>query len=162
MNLYEINHAIIQTLSDSIDEETGEVIDDLDIEKLDELNLAREVKILNIAKLIKNLTAEQAAINHEKSKFQQWESSIKNRVESLKNYLINNLREGEKFKDTQIMVSYKKPLQKVQISDVDVLPDEFKKISVLADKAKIKRQLLDGEIVLGAKLELGEPSVLIK
>ena len=50
MNLYEINSQIL----DCIDQETGEV---MDIDRLEELNMAKAEKVDNIACWVKNLEA---------------------------------------------------------------------------------------------------------
>lgn len=51
MNLYEINSQIL----DCIDQETGEV---MDIDRLEELNMAKAEKVDNIACWVKNLEAD--------------------------------------------------------------------------------------------------------
>ena len=54
MNLYEINSQIL----DCVDPETGEV---MDIDRLEELNMAKAEKVDNIACWVKNLEADVAA-----------------------------------------------------------------------------------------------------
>lgn len=62
MNLYEINSQIL----DCIDQETGEV---MDIDRLEELNMAKAEKVDNIACWVKNLEADVAAFEAQEKAF---------------------------------------------------------------------------------------------
>lgn len=162
MKLYEINQEIMQIYSESVDPETGELLVDLDFEKLNYLKVARDMKVLNLGKFVKNLDAELTAVNNEKTKFLKREQSLKRQIESIKTYLAKNMAEGEKFKDTQIMVSWRMPGEQVHVSNVDMLPEKYKRISVDANKVELKRAIKNGEAITGACLQYGEPSVLIR
>ena len=61
MTLYDINEEISNCIM--VDEETGECI--VDEARLAELQLERDAKVENIAMYIKNLAAEQPAIQAE-------------------------------------------------------------------------------------------------
>lgn len=162
MKLYEINQEIMQIYSESVDPETGELLVDLDFEKLNYLKVARDAKVLNLGKFVKNLDAELTAVNNEKTKFLKREQSLKRQIESIKTYLAKNMAEGEKFKDAQIMVSWRMPSEQVHVSNVDMLPEKYKRISVDANKVELKRAIKNGEAITGACLQYGEPSVLIR
>lgn len=62
MNLYEINSQIL----DCIDQETGEV---MDIDRLEELNMAKADKVDNIACWVKNLEADVLAFEAQEKAF---------------------------------------------------------------------------------------------
>lgn len=62
MNLYEINSQIL----DCVDPETGEV---MDIDRLEELNMAKAEKVDNIACWVKNLEADVAAFEAQEKAF---------------------------------------------------------------------------------------------
>ncbi|WP_440682327.1 siphovirus Gp157 family protein [Cysteiniphilum halobium] len=162
MKLYDINQEIMQVVCEAVDAETGEVIAELDTQKLTSLKIARKEKVLNLGKYIKNLDAELTAVNNEKTKFLKWEQSLKKRIESIKTYLAKNMAEGEKFKDTQIMVSWRMPGEQVHVSNVDMIPEKYKRITVDANKVELKRAIKNGEAITGACLQYGEPSVLIR
>ena len=99
MKLYEIDNAILEC----IDLETGEVID---IDKLNELQLEREVKIENVACWIKDLKAEAEAIKAEKQALAERQKVAENKAESLKKWLAYALN-GEKFSTARCSVSFR-------------------------------------------------------
>ncbi|WP_116963070.1 siphovirus Gp157 family protein [Fastidiosibacter lacustris] len=162
MKLYDINQEIMQVICEAVDVETGEVIAELDTEKLTNLKIAREEKVLNLGKYIKNLDAELTAVSNEKAKFVKWEQSLKKRIESIKTYLAKNMAEGEKFKDAQIMVSWRMPGEQVHVSNVNMIPEKYKRITVEPDKVELKKAIKNGEAITGAYLQYGEPGVLIR
>ena len=77
MNLYEIDAEILGC----VDVETGEIFD---IDKFEELSMARDAKVENICLWIKNLKAEVEALKAEKDSFAQRQKSAENKMESLK------------------------------------------------------------------------------
>ena len=79
-SLYEINQAIL----DTIDPETGEV---LDAEKLDALQIERTAKLEGVTLWIKNLLADVEAYEKEIATFVARKKAAENKIESLKNYL---------------------------------------------------------------------------
>ena len=99
MTLYEIDDAILNC----IDEETGEIID---AEQLDKLYMEKEEKLENIALWIKDLKAEAEALKAEKMAFAERQKVAENKMESLKNWLYYAL-EGQKFKTAKCSVSYR-------------------------------------------------------
>lgn len=80
MNLYEINSQIL----DCIDQETGEV---MDIDRLEELNMAKAEKVDNIACWVKNLEADVAAFEAQEKAFADRKAAAKRKIDSLKHYL---------------------------------------------------------------------------
>ena len=89
MTLYEINQAIMEAFYRCVDPETGEILDDT--KELDDLTIAKDEKVENIALFIKNLTAEAEAIKKEKQALEKRQKTAENRAEWLKKYLSNNL-----------------------------------------------------------------------
>lgn len=151
MKLYEIEQAIL----DTIDHETGEV---LDAEKLDALQMERTAKLEGVTLWIKNLLADVEAYEKEIATFVARKKAAENKIESLKNYLAYALN-GEKFSTTKCAVSYRKS----QIADIkdeaafktwaithhpDVLTLQEPKIN----RNEVKRCLRDGEQLPGAVL----------
>ena len=144
MNLYEIEAAIV----DCIDEETGEIIDPV---MLDELEMARDTKIENIALYIKNLTAEADAIKKEKLVLASRQSVTEKKVEGLKNYLSNYMA-GAKFKSPRVAISWRKG-EAVEVDDISALPEEFLKYKdPEINKTDLKAALQLGTVVAGARL----------
>lgn len=155
MNLYEINAAIeeaINNLFNSVDEETGEVSPEA-VKNLSDLQIQKEEKLDNIAAYIKNLLAEADMIKTEEANLKARREAKEKKAESLKNYLAAAL-DGEKFESSRVSCSWRKS-EVVNIPDVELIPDEYKKIKtdISADKAAIKKALKSGEEVRGAFLE---------
>ena len=105
MNLYQIDSA----LAECVDAETGEI---LDVEKLLELNMARE----HIALWIKNDVAEAKAIREEEKTFAARRQALERAAESKKKYL-DSVLNGEKFFTPRCSISYRKTTS-VEVSDM--------------------------------------------
>jgi predicted phage-related endonuclease len=108
MKLYEINLEI-EKLFDSYseDEGAGENTGAL-AKQIDELKIQRQIKIQNISLLYKNLSAFQNAVADEIKNLQQKKKQIENKIEFIKNYLRNNLFEGEKINGENFSISWRK------------------------------------------------------
>jgi hypothetical protein len=152
MNLYEIDAAITAL----VDPETGEISD---FEKLEELNMARDQKIENVACWYKNLAAEAKAIRDEEKALAERRQSTERKAESLKQYLAYALQ-GEKFQTPKCAVSFRHTTS-VQISDLDALVewaerngrrDYLKYAAPAPDKTEIGKSLKLGIEIPGVEL----------
>lgn len=146
MNLYEIDRAITEL----IDTETGEI---LDIDRLDELQMARNSKIDNIACYIKNLEHDAAGYKAQIDAFSERKKSAENKIKRLRDLLTCYL-DGEKYSSERCAVSFRRS-ETVQFDDPDRIPARFlvSKVETLPDKAAIKDALKAGEAVEGCWLE---------
>lgn len=99
MTLYEINAAI----AGCVDVETGEIID---FDRLDELALAREEKLENIALYIKNIDAFCADIREEEKALAARRKTKENEAARLREYLAHNL-DGQKFETPRVKLSWR-------------------------------------------------------
>lgn len=153
MTLFQIDEQILGCL----DLETGEIID---TEKLDQLQMARDTKIENIACWIKNLTADAEALKAQKQAFADRLKSAENKAESLKKYLASYLA-GQKFSTDKVAVSFRKT-SSVNVTDMNLIPDDYLKFAEpTADKTAIKKAIQDGIVVPGAEIAEGQ-SISIK
>lgn len=109
MTLYEIDQAIMECL----DMETGEI---LDFERLNELNMAREQKIENVALYIKTLTAQADAIKAEENALAERRKAKENRVKGLKNWLAEAL-DGQAFETAKVRLGFRKS-EGVEVKDL--------------------------------------------
>ena len=100
MTLYEIDKAI----TDLADPETGEITD---FEALDNLQMARDQKIENIACYYKNLVSDAEAIKAEKEALAERQKVAENKAARLKEYLSYALH-GEKFSTPKFAVTFRK------------------------------------------------------
>ena len=146
MTLYEIEQGIM----DCVDAETGEIID---IDRLNELEMARDTKISNVACWIKDLKAEAEAIKAEKQALEKRQKAAENKAESLKQWL-QTVLEGEKFKDARCSISYRRS-ERVVFSEnfpFSSLPTQFKKVTIEPKKTEIKDYLKTGASIDGVEL----------
>lgn len=141
MNLYEIDSAIL----DCMDLETGEIFD---VDRFEELNLERTVKIENICLWIKNLKAEIEALNAEKDAFAKRQKSAENKMESLKQYISGYL-EGTAYESAKVKVSFRKS-EALDIMEGAIIPDEYLKFKEPdVDKVELKKALKSGVKIPG-------------
>lgn len=144
--LYEITEAL-RDFEFEIDEETGEVTN---LEELDRIQLEKHEKVENIALMVKNLLSDAEAYKREKESFAKKEQTAKNRAEWLRDYLQRNLQ-GEKFKTDRVTISYRHS-EKVEVTDIDKIPQEYLRIKPEPNKTEIKKALKAGMYVEGAVL----------
>lgn len=151
MTLYEINAALEAAYDAAVDPDTGEIINEAAAQALDNLSMAKDDKIENIALWIKNLNAEADAINAEKKKLAARQAAAENKAESLKRYLSGALA-GEKFKTARVAISYRKS-ESVQIDEGAKLPLELMTTpKPVPNKTAIKEALKAGEVIEGVCL----------
>lgn len=144
MNLYEIDSAIL----DCMDLETGEIFD---VDRFEELNLERTVKIENICLWIKNLKAEIEALKAEKDAFAKRQKSAENKMESLKKYISGYL-EGTPYESAKVKVSFRKS-EALDIMEGAAIPVEYLKFKEPdVDKVELKRALKSGVQIPGVSI----------
>lgn len=142
-SLYDIDNDILAC----VDEETGEV----DIDKFDALNMERTEKLEGMALWVKDLKAEAEAIKAEEKALAERRQAKERKAESIKQYLEKVLA-GQKFETSRAVCSFRKS-QKVEITDLDKIPDDYLKYSQpTADKTAIKAAIKDGLTIEGAEL----------
>lgn len=152
MKLYEIDNAIDELIRNSVDPETGEVMDITD--ELDALQMEREDKLESVALVIKNLTAEATAIRNEEKALADRRKTAENRVEWLKGYLMQSLA-GQKFSTPKVSVSFRSTTAVFIEDDAEFLKEhpEYARIKTEIDKSALKDALKNGAEVSGAALE---------
>ena len=151
MNLYEIDAAITSL----VDPETGEISD---FTKLEELSMARDQKLENVACWYKNLMAEAKAIRDEEKVLAERRQSAERKAESLKRYLSDALN-GEKFQTPKCAVSFRHTTS-VKIENQDKFiewakihePDYLKYSAPSPDKTAIGQSLKLGVEIPGVEL----------
>ena len=161
MKLYEIN-AALEALLNQVDEETGELV--CDMEALEELTIAREEKLEGLALAVKNYDAEAKAIRDEEKNLAERRRVLENRAERAKNYLTEMLA-GEKFQTAKVAVNYRSS-KSVEIGEgfwqwaVDH-PEFVRRKDPEADKKAIGDALKSGLNIPGAEL-VEKTSTIIK
>lgn len=144
MNLYEIDTAIL----DCIDAETGEIFD---VDRFEELELARDSKVENICLWIKNLKAEIEALKAEKDAFAQRQKTAENKMERLKKYITGYLG-GLPFESAKVKVSFRKS-EALEIMEGASIPDKYWKVKEPEiNKAELKDAVKKGLVVSGVQI----------
>ncbi len=150
MNIYEIDNKLTTLLEMGCDPDTGEILDDYDLDKaIDECQMDLNTKISNIACYIKNLLSDAEQLKAEKQKLAKRQSVAENKAERLKKYLDGYLHATinekdlpkYKFSDPRCSISYRKS-ESVEVNDLNLIPSNFIKPRVLketdVDKTAIK------------------------
>ena len=157
MTLYEINQEIESVLENAIDMETGEISEEA-LQKINELQMAKDVKVENVALWHKNLLAESKAITEEIRNLQARKKSLESKLKWQESYLEYALQ-GSKFESPKVAITYRKSTA-VEIADVARFIEEHKddpdlvatKVDYLPNKTQIKAMLNDGQVIDGATL----------
>jgi len=157
MRLYEINEElerlmikgceIYENIEDYSHSEVTEVSDQLLLLEID-----RREKLINYARMIKNLKADAVAIKAEKDKLAAREKSIKSSLEWLTAVLTSNIEPGEKIEDATCVISTRKSTRCEILCDPEQLPESYKVIKYEAMKSRIAKDLKDGATLRFAKL----------
>ena len=155
--LFEIDKAI-EDFELVIDEETGEVLNAME---LDNLQMERTAKIENVGLYYKNILAEHDMVKKERQAMQYREKVLNNKAESLKAYLLYALG-GEKFNTPKVTMSYRKS-KSIEIPNEDILADEWVNVKTIRqpDKDKIKKAIEAGTEVMGAR-QIEKTNIIIK
>lgn len=103
-----------------IDEDTGEV---LNLADLDKVEMEFKQKVEGICLWIKNLKSDALAYKAEKDSFTRKQREAEKKAESLSRYVQGVLR-GEKFKTNRVAVSYRKS-EVVECSDLSKVSEQF-------------------------------------
>lgn len=145
--LYEINKQI-EDFDFKIDEETGEILNANDLEKLE---MERSEKIENIALWYKNLLSDAEQYKAEEQAFAERKKQSEKKAESLKNYLTYALQ-GQAFKTVKVDIKYRKS-ESVNVTDFSKLTQEYLTIAdPKPNKTAIKKAIKDGAEVEGAEI----------
>lgn len=145
-SIYEIDRAIIEC----IDFETGEILDE---DQLERLQIERDDKIENVACFIKNLNADIKALKEEEQSLAERRKAKENKVEQLKKYLAGALN-NTPFESTRARIGFRRSTA-VEIVDEAIIPKKYlnKEVVVKVDKKAIGEALKQGVSVKGAELK---------
>lgn len=140
MNLFQINSAI-ENFEFKVDEETGEV---LNLDELDNLEMQKNEKIENIALFIKNLKANEQALDNEyKAMYSRKKATVRKR-QYLEQYLAKTLL-GTKFETPKCKVSFRKSTQ-VCIEDEEKFISKYRDTNLVKETVTtkpVKKEILN-------------------
>lgn len=153
--LYELTSEqmrLYNLLNESIDEETGEVNQDL-LDALDLNKVQIEEKGKQYAIVYKQVMADIKMYKDEETRLSQKRKTLERNAERLKSSLETALLTFgiDKLEDPKVSVSFRKS-KKVVINDENDLRPEFVKVTYTPDKLAIKDAIEKGMEVSGAEL----------
>jgi len=152
MNLYEINKDLNNLILSAVDADG--VINEAFESDIDSLVMAKEEKLLNCAKYIKNEMAFVEMLKKEEQSLSTRRKQIEKRVEWMKKYVVGNMEAGEKVKDHQAQLSTIKS-SSVEIIDEKLIPKELcNHIPECwkVDRIAVKKAIKAGNELEGAKM----------
>lgn len=149
--LWEINEQIDMLTDQLVDDETGEINEEV-MEQLEQLSIDRDEKIEACGIVMKQLASEVDAINAEIKALKARATAKANRHDRIAEYVKQTLQ-GEKFETSKVAFSYRKS-QSVEVVNEKIVPDEWCRFETTRKpvKADIKKALKNGEQVPGCVL----------
>jgi len=151
-SLYEISEDLLKAMQEAeteAQENDGEISEILNA-KLDALEVEKELKIGNVCRFYKSLLAEADMVKAEAKKLSERASATENKAKSLKWYLSNVIKEGEKFADEHTKISWRKSTSLKAEEDVTFYPEKYHKCVISLDKVNMKKDIKSGIQIEGA------------
>lgn len=171
MNLYDLNKEFekailhISQLDDDlvVDETTGEVISqDVYADMLNAIDMARDEKLKNCLYYIKSLESDEDVIAKEIKRLQGLKATKTNAIARFKDYVLDNVDNGEKLDFQTIKLSCVAGLESVQVDADAQVPQEYCTIKVTPNKTELKKALKGGIEIAGVSIVKTEKRLMIK
>lgn len=116
------------------------------------LSEAFDDKVFGVAKVIRSMRADVAAISAELERLGARKRHLSGRIDWLKRYLLSEM-EGvgrERIRGSTLTVSLAKSPPSCEVVDLDLVPEEFKRVRIEADRAAVLEHFrCTGELVPG-------------
>lgn len=160
MKLHEMTSAIAKLHDDdNLDEKTIK-------DTLESIEGDIQDKGVNIVKLSNSWDADIEAIDAEIKRLSARKQALKNRGQSLRDYLRYNMQKSgiNKIECPLFTISLRKSRDVVQVNDENLIPDEYVKVktTVSPDKTAILKALKEGVAIPGAEIAESQQSLVIK
>lgn len=121
---------------------------------LDMLDCSIDEKIENTAMFIHNIKGDIQAFKDEAKRMQAKAKTLENMTERLKNNIDHVMKKNQLTeKKVGLFKCYYKASETVEIDNLDALPDEFRKVTIAADKVAIKKAIKAEQEVAGVRIE---------
>ena len=149
--LYELNDQIANLTEHLVDEETGEINEEV-FSQLEQLSIDRDEKIEGCGIVMKNLLVEITALKAEIDNLKKRMTVKANKYERMAEYVKENLN-GDSFETAKVAFSFRKS-DKVEVVNEEIVPDDLCKFETRRSpmKTEIKKMLRAGEKVPGCVL----------
>lgn len=121
-------------------------------------------KIDNIGELVQKFKDEQDTAKAHESRIREWRKVRENAESRLKKYVHEVVEKipSRKIQGSLYSASLRSGVESVVIEDENLIPEQFLKIETTIDKAGLKAALKNGEAIEGARLQRGNPSLMLK
>ncbi|MDG1996026.1 MAG: siphovirus Gp157 family protein [Emcibacteraceae bacterium] len=163
MKLYEQTGDMLR-LQEQI--ENGELSNDDVADTLEGMELDFNDKAVKIMQVAQSFDGDVSVLDAEIKRLQGKKKAIKANQDKLKEYLRYNMETSgiTKISCPMFNITLRKPVQKVEVLDVDLIPDEYLtvKTEIKPDLKAILKSLKAGEEVTGVMLQDGISGLLIK
>ena len=153
-SLFEINEQIEMLTERLVDEETGEINEEV-MAELEALEMDKNDKLEGCGMMLKQLSAEVAAINEEIKALKARSKAKANKHDRIAEYVKATLK-GKPFERARVSMSFRKS-ERVEIDDESLVPDEWCKFETTRTpmKTEIKKALKNDEKIPGCVLVKG-------
>lgn len=161
MKLYELTEQL-KDFNELV--ESGEIPEDAVRDTFESLEGQFNDKAISCGHYLKSLEAESEVIDIEIKRLTALKKTRQNALDKFKDYLRENMERTNinKIECPLFSISLGVSQDVVEISDLNSLPKEYKKVKTEADKTAIKKALKAGEDIPGAKLEKGKSKLTIR
>ena len=127
-------------------------------ESLNSINDELDVKLENIAKVIKSMEVDVKGLKEEEKRLADRRKSLENKIQNLKDYAENAMRATgvKKVKGKVFTLNIQNNAPSVLIKDLERIPNEYFKVKKEVDKTLLKEKLKEGQVIEGAELQQTE------
>lgn len=140
-----------------VDEETGEILMDLDFDRIEALKMEKQNKMESLGMFFKELEYEIEAIKAEEKKLKERAATKQRKLDRLNDYLTSKLTLDPDytngFETPKVIMKLRKS-SSVEIVNEDLIPKSYmrKTIKIEPDKVKIKSAIKAKKKVPGARV----------
>lgn len=152
-SIYELNKDYAELSAMLEAAETPEEIDAIQ-NTLEMIDLSIEEKIENTAKYMVNVESDIQGLKTEIDRLTKIKKAKENAVERLKNNVEYAMKQkGVEKLEVGTFKAYYKKSESVEITNLDVIPADYTRVEIKADKVAIKKAIKAGETVEGAHIQ---------
>lgn len=147
LNMVESGDFTLEEVADTLEGIQGEIDD----------------KLQSTVCVIREMEAEANKFDEEIKRMSEIKKTYSNTADRLKEYIRFEMEKVGLDKSKGLFsISLGAPSISTEVSDVDSLPEKYKKVSVSADKTAIGKALKAGEVIEGASLVEGKRRLTIR
>lgn len=160
--LYEIEKELAELFSEGINPETGEVSEKFDVDRFNQLSMARDKKLEGICLYIKNSLSEAEQIDKEIERLTKRRNAHRNKAKSLKQFLVDNYF-GIKFETPKAKMYFNQGHDSLKVIDEAQIPSGYKEHvdTVKVNTKDLLKAVKNGENIKGVEV-VKKPFVIIR